>query len=117
MRYFKLSEFKCLCMREVCDAVPVELSLIGKLSELRQAWGKPLRVTSGCRCPYWNAKVGGKPESQHLLGMAADLWIGNPVGVGRLAEMADALGFGGIGTAKTWLHVDLGPSGRRWTYP
>ena len=43
------------------------------LQPLRDGWGKPLAVNSGYRCPEVNAKVGGEPASQHLLGEAADV--------------------------------------------
>ena len=35
------------------------------LQPLRDAWGKPLAINSGYRCPEVNAKVGGVPTSQH----------------------------------------------------
>jgi len=36
----------------------------------------PLFVTSGYRCPQLNEEVGGLPDSQHLLGQAADVMMG-----------------------------------------
>lgn len=47
------------------------------LDPLREAYGKPIRVTSGYRCPAVNAKVGGSPTSDHLRGMAADIDAGS----------------------------------------
>lgn len=43
------------------------------LQPMRDAWGKPLQITSGYRCPELNAKVGGSPTSAHLAGLAADI--------------------------------------------
>ena len=43
------------------------------LQPLRDAWGKPLAINSGYRCPELNAKVGGVPTSQHAKGEAADV--------------------------------------------
>lgn len=43
------------------------------LDPLREAWGKPIIVTSGYRCPRLNAAVGGARASQHMQGMAADI--------------------------------------------
>lgn len=48
------------------------------LDPLREAWGHPLRVTSGYRCPQLNKAVGGVPRSQHMLGQAADVTAGAP---------------------------------------
>ena len=43
------------------------------LDPLREAWGQPIIVSSGYRCPKLNKLVGGAPSSQHLLGEAADI--------------------------------------------
>ncbi|MBR6280827.1 MAG: peptidase M15 [Bacteroidales bacterium] len=48
--------------------------LTGKiLDPLRVAWGKPIRVSSGYRCPKLNAAVKGSATSVHMIGYAADL--------------------------------------------
>ena len=43
------------------------------LDPLRERYGKPIRVTSGYRCPKLNTLVGGAPNSQHMRGEAADI--------------------------------------------
>ena len=43
------------------------------LDPLREAYGKPIIVTSGYRCPRLNAIVGSTPSSQHVKGEAADI--------------------------------------------
>ena len=43
------------------------------LQPIRDAWGKPIKVTSGYRCPRLNTMVGGARNSQHVLGQAADI--------------------------------------------
>lgn len=47
------------------------------LDPLRKAYGKPITVTSGYRCEKLNRLVGGVTNSDHLLGMAADLDVGS----------------------------------------
>ena len=42
------------------------------LQPLRMAYGKPIRISSGYRCPALNNVVGGVPTSQHMKGEAAD---------------------------------------------
>jgi hypothetical protein len=43
------------------------------LDPLREAYGKPIIVTSGYRCARLNKVVGGAPSSQHVKGEAADI--------------------------------------------
>ena len=43
------------------------------LDPLREAWGLPIRVTSGYRSPELNEEVGGVEESWHMDGCAADI--------------------------------------------
>ena len=43
------------------------------LDPLRAAWGKPIKVSSGYRCPRLNAAVKGASTSVHMIGYAADL--------------------------------------------
>lgn len=48
--------------------------LVGSiLQPLRDAWGKPIIVTSGYRCKELNKAVGGVANSSHLTGYAADI--------------------------------------------
>ena len=44
------------------------------LDPVREAYGSPVIVSSGYRCPALNAKVGGVEHSFHLRGMAADIY-------------------------------------------
>ena len=44
-----------------------------RLDEIREKYGKPIIITSGYRCSELNKKVGGKSNSFHLKGLAADL--------------------------------------------
>lgn len=72
---------------EIRDAVR-ELTLT-VLQPLRDAWGEPLHINSGYRCPKLNAAVGGAPTSQHMKGEAADIHADHPI---RLAQLAYNLG-------------------------
>ena len=55
------------------------------LQPLRTAWGKPLVINSGYRCPELNREVGGVPTSQHIKGEAADVACDDPYALARLA--------------------------------
>ena len=61
------------------DNTPQDAEIIEHIEELielmdgvRTAWGGPLIVTSGYRCPELNKKVGGAKTSAHLTGYAVD---------------------------------------------
>lgn len=47
------------------------------LDPLRERYGYPIKVGSGYRCKRLNAAVGGSKTSQHVLGEAADIYVGN----------------------------------------
>lgn len=59
------------------------------LQPLRDAWGQPLFINSGYRCPELNAKVGGVATSQHTKGQAADVGCSDPFALARLAKKMD----------------------------
>ena len=46
------------------------------LDPLRAAYGMPIRVSSGYRCPDLNRAVSGSATSVHMIGYAADLQVG-----------------------------------------
>lgn len=58
------------------------VQLIEFLNELREAWGGPIRVSSGYRCPKLNKIVKGSSTSVHMKGWAADTIPVN----GKMAE-------------------------------
>ena len=45
------------------------------LQPIRDAYGKPIYVSSGYRCEKLNKAVGGVPTSQHVRGEAADIYV------------------------------------------
>lgn len=87
------------------------------LEPARQAYGKPIRVTSGYRSERLNKVVGGKPNSQHMRGQAADLQADN---LERLYDIIQAQGnydqllLESNGKSK-WIHVSYNPDGNRGT--
>jgi uncharacterized protein YcbK (DUF882 family) len=54
------------------EVVAMEELVKRLLQPLRLAYGKPIRISSGYRCPELNKLVGGAPSSQHVKGEAAD---------------------------------------------
>lgn len=114
---FSADEFKCRCRRADCPRPEMNDDFMDLLQRVRDAWGKPMVITSGARCLCYNTIVGGSPNSQHLLGKAADIHLDRPEDINALADVAEKLGMGGIGRGVIGLlHLDSGAPGRRWTY-
>ena len=68
-QFFQPKEFRCPC----CHKGLVASHLVFFLDQLRRAWGGPIQVNSGWRCPKHNKEVGGAQSSRHLIGCAADI--------------------------------------------
>lgn len=87
------------------------------LDPLREAWGKPIMVNSGYRCPALNKAVGGVATSQHMAGQAADITTGNKVDNARLFQLVQDLGlpFDQLIDEQdfSWVHVSYSQRHRR----
>ena len=78
------------------------------LDPLREAYGRPIRVNSGYRCPRLNNLVGGTPNSQHMRGEAADIQpvVGNEADLPELARILIENGkFDQLILYPTFIHV------------
>lgn len=95
------------------------------LQPIRDAWGGPIHVTSGYRCPRLNASVGGVKNSQHLLGQAADIQavpmtsnhrlhalIKKMIEDGRL-KVGQCIWEYGTRACPKWVHVSLPRAGKK----
>lgn len=124
MRYFTFTEFErsATAYRLAIDNPIPEWAkrniaelVDGVLDPLREAWGRPLTVTSGYRCPELNRAVGGVATSMHTSGRAADITTGNAVDNRRLYQLVQDLKlpyFELIGKKYDfkWLHISFNPS-------
>ena len=128
MKYFTIAELtkSSTAKRKGIDNTPTEsvkknLTLLVEkiLDPLREAWGAPIIVSSGYRCPKLNRAVGGATASQHMLGQAADIHTvsDKPEDNKKLFELIKSLklpfdqlineyGY-------NWVHVSYGPRNRR----
>lgn len=69
-KYFSKSEITCKCG---CGFDSLDIQLLSYLNKIRETLGRPVIITSGCRCQAYNIKVGGKPDSAHIRGLAVDI--------------------------------------------
>lgn len=115
--YFSNEELKCPC----CGKVEMDEHFMTQLVSLREAYGKPLPVTSGFRCLKHNESIGGAPNSGHLFGKAVDIRVTNPDAFFLLKSLfVNKFEFNGIGvsqkSASRFIHLDTMPRHAIWSY-
>ena len=110
---FSRSEFACKCG---CGFDTVDVELINALRDLRVAiGGKPITITSGCRCESHNKAVGGAPNSQHLYARAADIYSSETTPSDILEKLEELFpNKYGIGIYSGWVHIDTRNEKARW---
>ena len=103
---FKRTEFEC----SHCGAEGVQEKLIEKLQALRLEYGKPMRITSGYRCPQHPIEARKSTPGAHALGLAADVAVEGAEAY-FLLGLAFKHGFNGIGVqqkgAGRFIHLDV----------
>lgn len=109
-QYFKRSEFACKCG---CGFDTVDFELVELLEKVREFFGSPVTVTSGCRCETYNKSVGGSKASQHLRGRAADIQVKH-IAPKLVHEFLLTLNPGGLGAYDSFTHVDTRHGKARW---
>jgi len=119
--HFTYDELACRCG---CGRMEFSDSFLVRLEELRVAFGKPMIITSGYRCPEHNAKVSHTGKTgPHTIG-AVDVGIAGPDAY-MLVLLAMQLCFSGIGVSQRgkvrFIHIDdlqapEYPRPRIWSY-
>jgi uncharacterized protein YcbK (DUF882 family) len=112
MKYFIREEFACKCG---CGFDTVDYKLAEILDSLREFFGKPITITSGCRCSKHNENEEGRPKSQHLVGRAVDFKVKDvhPDDVANLLEERYPKKYG-IGRYNGRTHFDTRDELARW---
>ena len=114
-KYFDLDEFRCHC----CGALVIDYNLIDLLDKARELAGVPFKIVSGYRCKKHNLEVGGKPNSAHLVGKAADIEAHDSRTRFKIVEALVKVGFNRIGIHKNFIHCDIDntkPQNVLWLY-
>lgn len=112
-KYFKPSELAC----RHCGVDGTKKELRDALDAFREKAG-PTLINCAYRCPVHNAAVGGVPDSQHVLGLAADIRVpgATPAQLEAIARTIPAIN--GIGRAdyQEYLHIDVRAEPAEWCY-
>jgi len=120
--HFSLRELQCRC----CGRMGIDQDFLNRLEDLRTAYGKPMIINSGYRCPDYNDRISSTGRTgPHTVG-AVDVRISGAE-AHRLLHLAMIVGFTGIGIkqhgpmAGRFIHLDNltthdKPRPRVWTY-
>jgi uncharacterized protein YcbK (DUF882 family) len=103
-KFFKIEDFDC----QETGNNEMHVGFVHKLDQLREACGFPFIITSGYRDPEGHSieKAKQKPGT-HAQGIAADIAVSGGSQRMEVVKHAAALGFTGIGVAKSFIHVDI----------
>ena len=103
---FAIEQFACKCG---CGYDDISMDLVNRLQNARNIAHIPFVITSGCRCIKHNTKVGGKSDSAHINGLAADISYKTGYQLYRLLTGLIEAGFKriGINLQKKFIHVDI----------
>lgn len=113
MKYFRLEEFNCTHTNKN----EMDPAFLEKLDALREECGFPFTITSGYRDESHPNEARKKIPGTHNQGIAADIAISNGTERINIVHQALKMGFGGIGVAKTFVHVDTRTTTPvMWTY-
>jgi uncharacterized protein YcbK (DUF882 family) len=116
---FKREEFLC----KHCNAEGIKEPLVAKIQELRTKYGKPMKITSGYRCPQHPIEVKKATPGAHALGLAADIGV-EGAAAHEVLKLAFELGFNGVGVQQKgtgrFIHLDIRngelPGPTVWSY-
>ena len=115
---FSADEFNC----SHCGKNEMQAEFMSRLQALRMRYGKPMKITSGYRCPEHPIEAKKAKPGAHASGLACDVGVDGQQAY-ELMKDAFALGFTGIGVqqkgAGRFLHLDTLTSGVRptvWSY-
>ena len=112
---FGRSEVAC----QHCGRAEMDEDFMWRLQDLREAYGKPMKITSGYRCPQHPVEAAKAQPGMHSTGLAADIGISGSEAVTLLRLALDA-GFRGVGVQQRgngrFLHVDLRETPTIWSY-
>jgi len=113
VKYFRLEEFNCTHTNKN----EMDPDFLERLDFLREECGFPFTITSGYRDKSHPNEARKKIPGTHNQGIAADIAISNGTERINIVHQALKMGFGGIGVAKTFVHVDTRTTTPvMWTY-
>ena len=99
--HFSREELTCHCG---CGRCEMDAVFMARLEALREAFGKPMKLSSAYRCPDYNAAVSTTgPNGPHTTGRAVDVLVSGE-DAWRLVQLAYDMGFTGLGVCQRGPH-------------
>lgn len=116
---FSADEFNC----SHCGKNEMQAEFMSRLQALRMRYGKPMKITSGYRCPEHPIEAKKDKPGAHASGLACDVGVDGKQAY-ELMKHAFALGFTGIGVSQKgsgsrFIHLDMleeAPRPNIWSY-
>ena len=113
---FTAKEFAC----RHCGANDMRAEFMGRLQELRNRYGQPMRISSGYRCTEHPIEAKKPEPGPHTTGLACDVVVDGAEAY-KLLRLVMAMEFKGVGVqqkgAGRFLHLDsMSGPGRVWSY-
>lgn len=102
LKHFTLPEFDCT----YTGNNQMDWDFLAALDNLREVCGFPFVITSGYRDPSHPIESKKKTPGTHAQGIAVDIQVTSGTQRRLIVKEALKMGFGGIGVAKTFVHVD-----------
>ena len=116
---FSAKEFDC----QHCGKNEMQADFMSRLQALRMRYGKPMKITSGYRCPEHPIEAKKAKPGAHASGLACDVGVDGQQAY-DLIRHALQLGFTGIGVSQKgsgprFIHLDMleeAPRPNIWSY-
>lgn len=105
MKYFNHREFDSPDLPN--SGINMDETFLIMLDNARSLAGVPFNINSGYRTQAHNLKVGGSPNSSHMLGLAADIRCTDSSNRYFILNSLLDAGFTRIGIYQNFIHVDL----------
>ena len=114
------SEFRCKGEGCCGGQARMKPEFMARLQDLRDAFKRPLAITSGYRCPAHNDSVSSTgTHGPHTTGAAVDIGIDRADAL-ELLQLITIMGFNGLGVKQKgsgrFLHIDDREKPAFWSY-
>jgi zinc D-Ala-D-Ala carboxypeptidase len=104
LKHFSINEFDSPDLPN--SGLNMDNDFLQMLDMAREIANIPFKINSGYRTKEHNEKVGGKPQSSHLVGKATDIAYKDSRERYIIITALQEAGYNRLGISKTFVHVD-----------